>query len=170
MAQTTEEQFATWWATHEPELRAALRGFPEIDDALQETAIRVLHHISSNPEITDSPNLLRLARVWARGKALDRLRTETRRRGLLTRWLPARHVATVEEEAATRQLLDRVRRIAAELPGKQGAVMSALLDGQSYADIARTTGTGPSTVRSLARHARLRLAERLERDDLRERS
>lgn len=149
------EGFGESYGLHRVRVHAAARrmcGPVDAEDVAQEVFLRLWEH----PGIFDAGrgSLPVYLQMQARARAVDKLRSETARRG---RELGAVRggrgsVDAVEESALARCIQDRVRDALARIPeGARDAIWLAYFAGYSYREVGRRLGVPEGTIKSRIR-------------------
>jgi RNA polymerase sigma-70 factor (ECF subfamily) len=154
MASEEDGGFEGWWRAIEPKVRrlgrALLRSGEAAQDLSQEVAVAAL---MKYPDFRNGEHFAGWVMTRARWLALDRLRME--RHAWPLEAVPASQDApAAEDDGALRDIFRAISR----LPERQQVVTLRTIEGYSAAEIGRELGIAEATVRSLLRHARLKLA------------
>ena len=141
-----------------------LRQREDIDDAVQETFLRVLERIHSfNPSRPFSPWLYQVARNVARNRwaALKRRRTEDP--SSLERVASDTELPSPSTAAELSELRQRVELAVETLPARQRAAFRLHdVEGFETQEVAEMLGVSDGTVRANLHHARRALRQKLE--------
>jgi RNA polymerase sigma factor (sigma-70 family) len=152
----TSVTFAQWWRECESDLRAyvARRPLPssEVEEVLQDAALYVW---ARRGELNEANDLRRLAFFKLRYLLLDRYRASRKEQSVKQAGAEAAKLSAEDPLGALIDYRDAFER----LPPRQRAVVEYVLSGREYAWIAHELGIAEATVRSLWRHAQVKLAE-----------
>jgi len=154
-----EARFVEWWSAVEPSVlslgRRLLGSSDAAADVAQDVAVAALLAFESFRDPTHF-------RAWilnrTRWLGLDRIR--------LSRRDHAGNQATAPEIPDAPEIpaeVDEIIHLIDNLPERQRAALSGSIEGRTASETALRLGVTPATVRSLLRHARLRLARSLEK-------
>ena len=152
-----EARFAEWWSAVEPTVislgRRLLGSTDAARDLAQDVAVGALLRFDIFRDATHF-------RAWilnrSRWLALDRIRVHRRERANEHATAPGVEAYGVSPE------LDQIMRLIGALPERQQTVLLGSIEGRTASETAATLGVTPATVRSLLRHARLRLTRSME--------
>lgn len=154
-------QFVEQWRSVAPRLRAhiARLGFKreEIEDILQDVALKLLRTGTQN---VDGEHFTALAMTAARWASIDRWRSLSFREEPTDPEVISQHLSshshdeTAEKSFAMKQALE-------SLSPREQDVLRMIAAGKTYDETAEALQIAPATVRSLVRHARLRIVESL---------
>ena len=163
MRQVTQwQEFVDWWVEMEPELlRAAGRygaGAGDPRDVVQDLALVA---ITNYQRFTREDEFRRWAFARVHWLLLDRLRS---RKFLSVENSP--DVIATEPSQENELLANEILKLVGTLPKRQLKVMLRTIQGQSVEDIAKEMNIEETTVRSLRRFGRSRLAMTLAKKDV----
>lgn len=169
-----EKRFVECWEHAEPLIRSTTRKYVSLlakassdtqDDIVQEVAVRMLL-LYRDGKVTDSGMFTAYAIRVASWTVLDRLR----KRSITPRqYLAERKLFPAELDPATvtsaREFAEMFAALVDTLPARQKLVFEAKTEGLSDAEIASKLQIAPSTVRSLNRFAKEKLAREIRESD-----
>lgn len=149
------EGFQEWWDHTHRAANRALRSIPQdiLEDVLQDLVLEVLERRKRGHGLPT----VAFAVQFARWRSLDRLRKNRLRKKTETSLESAR----VQLEAPKQESVVALREVEAlveHLPLAQKEVIRFWISGYEAQEIARLTGKKETTIRSLLRHARYRVA------------
>ena len=152
-----EDRFVEWWARVQPKVFSLGRKFLSSPDAArdltQDIALGALLRFHTFENIEHFEGWCMTRTRWL---AIDRLRIDRRMRPLSEGAEPASFVPSVAHEDV--DSLDDLFRAVGKLPEHQRIAITRKIEGYSTNAIARELGVTDATVRSLVRHARVRLS------------
>lgn len=153
-----------WWRENAPGIRSYLRsrGAPPhlAEDIVQDVAVAVMAHVDEKKALPKPAWAFRFAR-W---RLIDHYRRDRRS------WPDAESPPALSEtregdpeaSLAQKELRAVIERASTALPSEQRKVFEAWLEGEEPIEIARRQEKVPATVRSLLRHAKTTVTDRLE--------
>ncbi len=149
-AKESSERFQEWWGHTNKAARSALRSIPSdiLEDVLQDLVIEVLERRKRGQGIPS----VAFGVQFAKWRSLDRLR---RRRDVSLEHAPVM-VESPQQEGAL--AIQEILSVTKQLPEAQREAVRLWMAGHETREIARLTGKKETTIRSLLRHARYRLA------------
>ena len=152
---------AAWWSEIEGDLFATAlfwaRSRDHAEDLVQDVALIVLQIRPTG--LPSAGHLKRWAATRIRWLALDNFRLQKRQRQHVETAASAQHADPLIHPPQDRELLVKaIVGAMAHLPDRQRLVLTKTILGHSSAEIAHQLGIAESTVRSLRRFARARVA------------
>jgi len=147
------EGFHDWWDRTHRAANRALRSIPQdiLEDVLQDLVLEVLERRKQGHALPT----VAFAVQFAKWRSLDRLR---RRREIPLDSVQVQLEAPKQENVL---LFREMEAVVEHLPQAQREVIRFWISGHEIQEIAHLTGKKESTVRSLLRHARYRVATTL---------
>ncbi len=156
------QELERWYHLHQEELYHYLLGLthdPELaEDLLQETFLQAILGFSRfRQESSVRTWLFAIGRnLWL--KQLRKRRPTIGYDDLLETYAKE----TLEETAANREMLARIKKLMAQKEERENQVFSMRVSGYSYAEISRKVGISESSARVIEHRIRLWLKEQLE--------
>ena len=150
------EAFLEIWTEMEQSLKLSASRYAKsgAEDVVQDVFIAAL----SCSERFQSPEHCRSwLRISVRNKAIDYFRKNRKQASIVTEPPTTDRGPAVPADAETKMLHEAIRM----LPRRQRQIISLELEGESTESIAKALEVTTSTVRSLRRYARLRIAQHL---------